>query len=103
VESPAPEPHHYFQRPNARSTQALAELAAFMADPAAKTHEFRYAQDVRSTLASFIQQRFLDLDHITVNTGSPHQLVCTKNNKSHQHALALREKDETLLATLNGL
>jgi len=103
MEPPKPEPHHYFQRPNAKSTQALAELAAFMADPAAITHEFRYAQDVRSTIEGIIRQRFLDLDHFTVTKGSPHQLVCTKNDKSHRYALALRKKDETLLASLNGL
>jgi len=35
--------------------------------------------------------------------GSPHRLVRINNNKSHQPALALRENDETLLATPNGL
>lgn len=103
VEPPKPEPHRYHQRANAKTTQAFAELSAFMADAAAQIHEFRYAQDVRSTLENFIQKQFLDLEHITVNKGSPHQLVCTKNDKSHQHALALRKNDETLLAKLNKL
>ena len=43
------------------------------------------------------------LDHLTLRKGSPHQLVRTKNDKSHQHALALREKDRPLLATLNRI
>ncbi len=103
VEPPKPEPHRYYQPSNAKSTQALAELSAFMADPAAQTHEFRYAQDVRSALETFIQQRFLDLDHSTIRKGTPHTLACTKNDNSYHHALALREKDEMLLATLNGL
>ena len=103
VKQPKPEPHRSYARTNSKSAQAHAELAAFMADPAAETHEFRYAQDVRSSLESFIQQHFLDLDHLTLRKGRPHQLICSKNSKSHQHALTLRKQDETLLALLNGL
>jgi len=103
VKEPKPEPHRYYRHTNSKSAQAYAELAAFMADPAAETHEFRYAQDVRSSLESFIRQHFLDLDHVTLRKGSPHQLVCTKNSKSHQHALILRKQDKTLLTSLNKL
>lgn len=76
---------------------ALQELSVFMADPAVETHPFRHIQAVRTSLKSYIQNHFLDLDHVTLKKGSPHSLVCTKNDKSYHHALSCRAKDEKLL------
>ena len=74
-----------------------------MADPVEQTHEFRYSEEVRSTLEDFIKERSLDLDHSTLKEGTPYRLVCTKNSKSYQRALALRKKDESLYAALKKL
>ena len=81
---------------------AFRELQIFMADPDEKEHHFRYRQDVRNSLESFIVSRQLDLDHVTVRKGTPHRLVCTKNDASHLRALQLREDDEKLLARLGA-
>ena len=86
-----------------RTTLAERELSNFMADPEAKTHEFRYPQEVRSALENFIRDHALDLDHVTLRKGTPHTLACTKNDKSHHRALARRAADEKLLKNLAGL
>ena len=72
-----------------------------MADPAENMHQFARIQGERSSLESFIRNHRLDLDCITVSTRSPHVLVCSKNSNSHQAALTLRTKDETLLIGLS--
>lgn len=92
-----------YGRPSVKTSEALSELASFMANPRAQTHAFRYSQDIRSELEGFIRDHFLDLDHTTIRQGTPHTLVCTKNEKSYAHALATRAKDETLLEKLKGL
>ncbi len=81
----------------------IQELRAFMADPDAKAHHFARPQAERSVLESFIQRHALDLDFTTLAKGSPHVLVCTKNDNSHQAALALRAQDELLLGKLRTL
>lgn len=83
-----------------RESAALHDLATFMADPAAKTREFRYAEAIRNSLQSFIRTHALDLDHTTIRKGSPHALACTKNENSHHRNLARRAEDAKLLADL---
>jgi len=68
-----------------------------MADPATTNHKFRYPQDIRNTLQSFIADHTLDLDHVTLRKGSPHSLSCTKNDNSHHRALTRCAEDEKLL------
>ena len=86
-----------------RTTLAERELSSFMADPEAKTRDFRYPQEVRSALENFIRDHVLDLDQVTLRKGTPHTLACTKNDKSHHRALARRAADEKLLEKLAGL
>ena len=78
----------------------IRELIAFMADPAAETHRFTRTQGDRTLLESFIRQQTLDLDFVTITKGRPYTLACTKNDRSHQRALARRAKDEELLGQL---
>jgi hypothetical protein len=85
-----------------RKDAAFRELADFMADPDARTREFRHPQDIRNLLESYIATHDLDLDRTTLRKGSPHALACTKNDKSHQRALARRAADEKLLAQLEA-
>jgi hypothetical protein len=81
----------------------LAELAAFMADPAAKEHTFARRQDERSQIEGYVKTHRLDLTCVTLAKGSPHKLVCTKTDASHHHALARRGEDAELLAMLKRL
>lgn len=88
-------------KPN--ESASIAELAAFMADPRAETHNFARPEFDRSQLESFIRQNFLDLDHVTIRKGRPYTLACTKNDLSYQHARARRTKDKELLDQLGKL
>ncbi len=81
---------------------AVRELLAFMADPAAETHRFTRCQADRTVLENFIREHSLDLDCTTITKGRPYTLVCTKNDNSHNRALAQRAKDEELLRQLGG-
>lgn len=78
----------------------LEELAAFMADATKKEHAIRRREDQRMIAEEFIRTRFLDLDCKTLRQGTPHTLLCTKNDRSHQHELDWRIKDEAMLRKL---
>ncbi|MEO7100315.1 MAG: 2OG-Fe(II) oxygenase [Luteolibacter sp.] len=86
-----------------RQAAVLRDFVAFMADPTSKSREFRYPQDMRSSLESFITTHHLDLDCVTIRKGSPHGLSCTKNDKSHLRDLARRAGDQKLLDQLTGI
>ncbi|MCX6972072.1 MAG: 2OG-Fe(II) oxygenase [Verrucomicrobia bacterium] len=87
-------------QPDVRTYGPIRELLAFMADPAAETHRFTRTQGERELLENFIRQHALDLDFVTITKGRPYTLFCTKNDNSHQRALARRAKDEELLGQL---
>jgi hypothetical protein len=100
---PGKEPSHSapsFARPSSKRPDPIRELADFMADPGARSHHFIRPEGERLRIEEFIRRHCLDLDCTTIRKGSPHTLACTKNDGSHQHALALREKDRELLAKL---
>jgi len=88
-------------QPDVRTYGPIRELLAFMADPATETHRFTRTQGERESLESFIRQHALDLDFVTITKGRPYTLACTKNDHSHQRALARRAKDEELLSRLD--
>jgi hypothetical protein len=92
-----------FRSAPAKRPDPIAELVGFMADPNAKSHSFARPEAERSRIELFIRQHFLDVDFTTIRKGSPHTLACTKNDASHQHALALRGKDRDLLKSLTKL
>jgi hypothetical protein len=87
----------------AKRPDPLRELATFMSDPNAETHDFARPQDERSQIEQYISRHFLDLDHVTIRKGSPHKLACKKNESSYQHALLMRSKDQELLGRLEKL
>ena len=74
-----------------------------MADPAAREHPIRRRQDERTEAEEFIKRHFLDLDCKTIRSGTPHTLLCTKNDRSHQHQLDWRKKDQEMLRKLAAL
>lgn len=98
-----PNPCRLYRSPAAKRPDPLRELADFMADPKAREHHFARPEAERSNLEHFINRHFLDVDFTTIRKGSPHTLACTKNDKSHHRALALREADRILLGRLAKL
>ncbi|MFA7342973.1 MAG: 2OG-Fe(II) oxygenase [Terrimicrobiaceae bacterium] len=97
-------PYPDWTRPRPQRTPQISvligELLAFMADPAEETHRFTRSQGERTLLEDFIRRHALDLDCVTITKGRPYTLACTKNDKSHQRALARRAKDEEMLGLL---
>ena len=90
----------FFQRPITKRPDPIRELCDFMADPDAQIHHFARPQDERSQLEDFIRRHRLDLDCTTLRKGSPHSLVCAKNDNSHRAAIKLRAEDQALLRRL---
>ena len=71
-----------------------------MADPAATRHEIRRAQAERSRVEDYVKRHELDLDLHTERKGTPHTLICRKNDHSYHRALKQRAADEKLLERL---
>lgn len=92
---------YYGNRSN--NSEVLRELATFMADPDAREHPIRRRQDERTEAEGFIKRQFLDLDCHTIEKSRPYTLHCTKNDRSHQHALEWRRKDEEMLVRLGRM
>ncbi len=68
-------------------------LATFLTDPAHETWMFKAVQADRSHVESTIRNSTCDLDTETLRRGSPHTLVCTKNQASYQRRVLQRKKD----------
>jgi hypothetical protein len=68
------------------------ELGRFLADPARETWSFKAPQADRTHIENKIRNGTYDLDFITLRRGSPHCLVCTKNQASYcsEHGNARR-------------
>ncbi|QOY89571.1 2OG-Fe(II) oxygenase [Paludibaculum fermentans] len=58
------------------------ELRAFARDPSESLHRFRVNKDRRRHLHQMIDRHRLDMTHVTVRTGSPQTLVCTKDRRT---------------------
>jgi hypothetical protein len=97
------EPYPDQRRPTPAKTSTdplIHALLLFMADPAAARHEIRRNQAERSRVEDYVKRHHLDLDLHTEHKGSPHTLVCRKNDQSYHRALKQRTADEKLLAKL---
>ena len=75
------------------SCQYCQELNAFLADPGRRTWTFKAAEAKRRHLESTIRQNRCDLDLATERRGSPHGLVCTKNQASYERRARQRKAD----------
>lgn len=69
------------------------ELTAFLADPRRSEWTLKAAQEHRSHVEESIRRHQCDLVHETVRRGSPHSLVCHKNQASFKRRVAQRQKD----------
>ena len=100
---PVPQNQGGFSYGRRDQTPVLRELADFMANPAAREHPIRRRQEERTVVEQFIKHHFLDLDCKTLREGTPHTLLCTKNDRSYQHELEWRKKDEEMRRKLEAL
>jgi predicted 2-oxoglutarate/Fe(II)-dependent dioxygenase YbiX len=62
------------------------ELVAFLSSPLQKEHRFRMRQDRRDHLEAQMQRHQSDVTRTTDRKGSPHTLVCVKNQASYERA-----------------
>jgi hypothetical protein len=70
-----------------------AELSEFLADPTRQTWSLRSLQENRNHVENTIRNSRCDLDTATLRQGSPHSLVCTKNQASYGRRARQRKKD----------
>ena len=83
------------------SCELCSELARFLANPHEERWTLRAAQQIRTHVEDVIRHAPADVDCETVKRGSPHSLVCTKNQASYRRRVAQRKKDATDMAILN--
>jgi predicted 2-oxoglutarate/Fe(II)-dependent dioxygenase YbiX len=76
------------------------ELSRFLADPTREAWSFKAVQTDRSHLENTIAHSNCDLDLETLRRGSPHSLVCTKNQASYERRAQQRKKDLADLARI---
>jgi hypothetical protein len=77
-------------------------LRRFLADPKTGTWTLKAVQKSRSHVESEIMNARADVDVTTERRGSPHGLVCRKNNASYDRRVAQRQKDLAEIAGLEG-
>ena len=75
-------------------------LSRFLADPERPTWTLKAAQHARSHVESTIRTAACDVTTTTERRGSPHGLVCTKNQASYERRVKQRKQDLADIATL---
>ena len=75
-------------------------LSRFLADPERPTWTLKAAQHARSHVESTIRTAGCDVTTTTERRGSPHGLVCTKNQASYERRVKQRKQDLADIATL---
>jgi len=84
-----------WRRPSVVGCQCeyCSELSRFLADPARGTWVLRAHQTHRSHVEGTIQTAHCDVDTATERRGSPHSLICTKNQASYERLARQRAED----------
>jgi len=80
--------------------QYCSELSLFLANPNEECWTLRVRQQIRDHVEDTIRHAKADLDRETLKRGSPHSLICTKNDASYQRRVAQRKQDLTDLTIL---
>ena len=75
-------------------------LSRFLADPERPTWTLKAAQQARSHVESTIRTAGCDVTTTTERRGSPHGLVCTKNQASYERRVKQRKQDLADIAAL---
>jgi len=97
-------PYPDWSRPSNETTESrYPALHHFLQNPEEEVWIHGDLKHNRESMADFIRRERLDLDTEMLRKGSPHKIVCRKNDASHQRALARREKDIQLLERLKRL
>ncbi len=78
------------------------QLSRFLVDPNEECWTLRAAQQIRTHVEYTIRHAPADVDCETVRRGSPHSLICTKNQASYQRRVIQRKLDLADLAILQG-
>jgi len=76
------------------------ELARFLADSTKESWTLRAAERFRSHVEENIRRARVDVDTRTERRGSPHSLICRKNQASYERRAAQRKQDLTDIAVL---
>jgi hypothetical protein len=84
------------------SCRHCSELNRFLADPTLATWTYSAVQAERSHLESSIRHYRCDLDFTTLRRGSPHSLVCTKNQASYERRALQRKDDLEVVAQIEN-
>ncbi len=79
-----------------------ADLARFLGDAGREAWSFKAVQAQRAHVEDTIRRSRLDVDTRTLRKGSPHTLVCTKNQASYERRVEQREQDLANLVRLEG-
>lgn len=79
------------------------ELKAFASDPTTQTHHFRVRKERRQHLHQQIDRHRLDMTHVTVRTGSPQTLVCSKTRARYERRCHQYNEDLASMAALRPL
>ena len=80
--------------------QHCAELSSFLADAGRESWTLRAAQQIRTHVEHEIRRASADVDTETLRRGSPHSLICRKNQASYEQRVAQRKQDLADLAAL---
>ena len=80
--------------------QYCSELARFLDSPDQRIWRFKAAELARRHVLLSIRDAGSDVDSVTDKTGSPHALVCTKNQASYGRRVVQRQQDLEDLAGL---
>lgn len=81
--------------------QYCRDLALFLADPLRPEWTLRAAQQHRSHVEAEIKRARADVDIRTERKGSPHSLICRKNQASYERRVRQRKQDLADLAVLS--
>lgn len=73
------------------------EFSDFLKSPKREVYVYPALKDIREQMKRSIEAACLDVDCKMVKKGSPHQLVCTKNDASYRRALKVRVEDAARL------
>jgi hypothetical protein len=79
------------------------ELQDFALDPATQMHRFRVRKERRHHLHEQIDRHRLDMTHVTVRTGSPQTLVCSKTRANYERRCRQYNEDLASMAALRPL
>ena len=91
-------------RPNRIGCQCAhcAQLSRFLGDANIASWTLKAAERIRGHVGDEIRRANADLDTRTERRGSPHQLICTKNQASYERRVVERKRDLADLNTLKG-